>query len=355
MIKPNKRRERLLYMLNVPWDWIEQRPQILARGLSHYYEVECFEPRSLRRALSFAHGSQDSPLMHPRWIAPDRLAGSPIDSVLQRKNRLIAKELLESVDTAWLSYPDQVDLLPKDYHGWVVYDCMDDHHAMAGAARAEKVAAQERRLLQRADLVIASSKRLIDRIDHPNKVLVRNGFKAEMLRPIANPVHLPRHKIGYFGTIAEWFDFQSLEHVHREIPDVSFKLIGPAERGFDQSGFECVGSVPHERLYSAVEDCSCLIMPFTVNETVKAVDPVKLYEYMALGKCVISCQYDEINRFGDYVYFYRDKYELKSLIDYLISAGFPPKYNAQSRDEFLQKNSWDSRMHVIIDALEHKD
>ena len=41
-----------------------------------------------------------------------------------------------------------------------------------------------------------------------------------------------------------------------------------------------------------------MIMPFKLNELVKSVDPVKLYEYINYNKPIISIFYQEIKRYS---------------------------------------------------------
>lgn len=50
----------------------------------------------------------------------------------------------------------------------------------------------------------------------------------------------------------------------------------------------------------------CLIMPFILNDIISDVDPVKLYEYISMGKNIISVKYREVKRFEKFVYFYRE-------------------------------------------------
>ena len=43
-------------------------------------------------------------------------------------------------------------------------------------------------------------------------------------------------------------------------------------------------------------------MPFKLNDIIRDVDPVKLYEYISMGKPVISVYYKEVNQFRDFVF-----------------------------------------------------
>ena len=94
------------------------------------------------------------------------------------------------------------------------------------------------------------------------------------------------------------------------------------------------------------------MMPFVLNDIILAVDPVKLYEYINFGKCIISVYYKEIERFSDFVYFYKDENEFVQLVDYLKTKGFPAKYTEKQQREFLENNSWEVRGKLINESIE---
>ena len=111
------------------------------------------------------------------------------------------------------------------------------------------------------------------------------------------------------------------------------------------------GIVEHSKLYMFIQDYDCLIIPFIVNEIIKAVDPVKLYEYIAFGKCIISVYYEELEFFKEFVYFYTTHEEYHNLIEDLMQKGFPPKYNIRQQKKFLIENSWEERYKQILEAI----
>ena len=92
---------------------------------------------------------------------------------------------------------------------------------------------------------------------------------------------------------------------------IQYHFIGPVHQTRLPSHPRIIfeGIVEHKQLYEKTKDYDCLIMPFQINEIIRAVDPVKLYEYISLGKCVISVEYEEIKRFELFVYFYRTQEE----------------------------------------------
>jgi len=39
-------KSKILYLMHVDWEWIKQRPQFIAEGLSKFYDVHVFFPVS---------------------------------------------------------------------------------------------------------------------------------------------------------------------------------------------------------------------------------------------------------------------------------------------------------------------
>jgi glycosyltransferase involved in cell wall biosynthesis len=165
-----------------------------------------------------------------------------------------------------------------------------------------------------------------------------------------------KYKIGYIGTVAEWFDFELLRRSLLKYEFLSYYIIGPCcctlisktER------LVFVGTIEHEKLYDTVKDYDCLVMPFLLNDTTEAVDPVKLYEYISFGKCIISIYYDEIERFRDFVYFYHNQEEYNQIIQVKSQDGFKPKYNRDQQEKFLKQNTWEERFKVLKDVISRK-
>jgi len=122
---------------------------------------------------------------------------------------------------------------------------------------------------------------------------------------------------------------------------VNYHLIGPANQRMEHEQVRYLGSIPHDKLGEEVKELDCLAMPFVVNEIVACVDPVKLYEHIAFGKCIISVYYLEIERFGEFAYFYETSEEYVELLHKLAEKGFPPKYSEEQQREFLKNNTWD--------------
>jgi len=192
----------------------------------------------------------------------------------------------------------------------------------------------------------------------PKLSLVRNGVSQALIETTGAVAAIEaapgnRLQIAYFGTIAEWLNFDVLLAALDNNPHVEFHLVGPIS----------IANVPrHERLkfhkpmrhdelarFAAYFDG--FVMPFRLNPLTEAVDPVKLYEYLAFGKEVIAVRYKEIERFSPFVHFYRSLPEFLELIDRLALRTIERKNTATERSAFLAQSTWHARCNQVCQLL----
>lgn len=374
--------KKILYIMGIEWNWIFQRPQVLALELEKEYD------------LTVVCTKQPVHARHQNNRQPKRLL-ELYQIPFQEKNRLIgavagklhSKVLgdLSQYDIIWVGYPLFGRYIPKDYRGIVVYDCMDNFEALYQDRREKnlrRVCAEEERLVRRADVIFASSLKLKEKLLHlcPGKeiAVVRNGYSnITLVKPAVRQESLSadttrkdnarndhpqpenshakrQYVLGYVGTLSEWFDNALIEHSLCAREEIRYNLIGPIadHQPIQDERVHYSGVVEHKQLGAFVKELDCLIMPFKVNDIILYVDPVKLYEYIAWGKCIIACWYPEVDRFRDFVYFYHNEQEYISLIAELAKQGFPAKFTQDMQEGFLAENSWQARFETIQECLQ---
>ncbi len=108
--------------------------------------------------------------------------------------------------------------------------------------------------------------------------------------------------VGYIGAISHWFDFNLVHNIAIKLPDVSFVYIGRIASEYkkvtDQlstiHNIYFLGERPYYVLQDYLKYFSLAQIPFKINELVKSVNPIKLYEYLAAGLRVISSPLPEV-------------------------------------------------------------
>lgn len=353
----NKDDMKLLYLMGIDWNWIYQRPQIIAKYLETRYNITVIFTRSVMNALEKKRGEYPD-----QYRILWRIPLQEKKNWIGRISSLLAKMCfrnIEQYDVVVIGYPLYYRYIPENYKGKIIYDCMDNHEALcADSETAEKIKVQEKNLIKRADIVIVTADKLREKVillgALPEKtVLIRNGTDMSVMAVPRQPKVREKYKIGYFGTIAEWFDYDVLVKSLKKFSDIEYHLIGPVGKNLEekQEGIVMEGSVEHSRLYEMTKDYDCFVMPFVVNDVVEWVDPVKLYEYIAMGKCIISIKYKEIERFQDYIYMYSNQEEYLQLLEELKQKGFPAKYTANQQSDFLKENFWEKRFEAWDEVL----
>lgn len=360
---------KILFLFNVDWNWIKQRPHFMAEGISDYLEVTVLYQYRYNRT-GYQHRIADK--RHTVKIIPfytlpklDRiLALRPINDFIRK---VIVKKTISQMrpDYICITNPMQIEWLPETLSCKLIYDCMDAHVLFSNNLKfRNRMQYDERDTCDRCQKIICSSDYLKEYIINeynckPNKIsVIRNAYNGEILvRQKDNHIASDRPSITYFGTISSWFDFALLEESLNDVR-VCYKLYGPIAADVsvvEDDNIQFCGTVEHSQLANISAKSDALIMPFIVDKKIKAVDPVKMYEYINFNKCIISVWYPELERFRPYVYFYHDRKEYVALIKKLINEGFPTKYTNDERIEFLQNNNWKSRCKVFEKILNEID
>ncbi len=121
------------------------------------------------------------------------------------------------------------------------------------------------------------------------------------LRPL---VEIGHPIIGYYGALAEWFDYALWAEVARAAPDYTFVLLGP-EYDLKLSdtalhnvpNIHWLGVKPYAILPQYLRYFTVATIPFVVNDTINAVSPIKLFEYMAAGKPIVTSDMVECRKY----------------------------------------------------------
>lgn len=349
-------KENMLYLMHIDWNWIKQRPQFIAEGLSHKYNVTVMH--RYRYSSSSLVKNKSNLKIVAVHLLPSKLSKIQLTRfinflIFKRKvNKYITEHNPEYI---YIAYPNFIKYIPKEYHGKIIYDCMDDHIAMDSSSHQKEILANETEAVRRCSVLLVSSDDLRRKLTKRYKIendkiyIIRNGFNGPILSEKFIKEEKSKKEFTYFGTISSWFNFDYIVRSLNDFPDITYKLIGPVSIGITlpkNNRIKFVGPVNHENLYEEIKNSAALIMPFKLNDIVKSVDPVKLYEYINFDKDILTVKYDEIKRFSNFVYFYNNYSEYKEAIK-KIKMEKKIRYSKSMRESFLNNNSWQNRVDKI--------
>lgn len=350
--------KKILYMCAVEWNWIAQRPQFLEIELEKYFDITVFSPVHLLRNFKNQKNTIRPKQYKEFFILPYQEKIGLIRSLSKLLFKFMARDLYR-YDIIWVGCSLYEKYIPSDYKGIIVFDYMDDNISMQTDVKMKKAYAfSQPRIMERADLICVSSNYLMNLIskEYQNKAkLVRNAFRGEVIIPPHKREISSKVRIGYVGTISKWMDFELLKRCTEKYKNVEFHFWGPVEVASEQSDrFFFHGVAEHSELPKLIEDMDALHMPFIVNDIVKAVDPVKLYEYISFGKPVICIDYDEVKRFENYVWLYDSEESYFRFIEGLSENNLPLKYDSEEQKRFLFSNTWEERARIVKEEIENK-
>jgi O-antigen/teichoic acid export membrane protein/glycosyltransferase involved in cell wall biosynthesis len=361
-------RRRLLYLMHVDWRWIKQRPQFIAEHLVSVCDVHVVHRLTPGRR-HYGQPSAPEPPRLPLLPIPWSWRGIRWATIPLHRMWLDIISLFVMPDIVWITHPALFEALPARLNSRpVVYDCMDDALAFkASDSRINLLKKLERELVTRASAILVSSSRLAEVIveryglEFRGKItIVRNAICPSMLERLATlEVQLPHPrdgrclKVAYIGTIADWFDFDLLIRALDECEELEFHLIGPVSirnrPRHDRLKYH--GPVSHWKLPEFCAHFDAFIMPFRLNALTGAVDPVKVYEYLAFGKEVLLPRYPEIARFADYIHFYETPEDFSGLLTCLMERRIQLKNTIARSHTFLAGNTWQNRLDQIAPLL----
>lgn len=240
--------------------------------------------------------------------------------------------------------------------GWkVVYDCMDEWKNFPGLGDA--LLREEERLVGTADVVAVSGTLLFEKWRSARPVLVRNAADFDFYESAPRENLLGEAKrpvIGYFGAIASWFDVELVRFAASQRPDATFVLIGGV---FDVSvaalerlpNVRLLGQQPYSRMPSYLASFDACIIPFIVDEITAATDPVKFYEYVSLGKPVVTTPMPELASYGELLYVASTPPEFVAKLDQAVRENDPDL--AARRVALARENTWTARAETLREAI----
>ncbi len=246
----------------------------------------------------------------------------------------------------------------------LVYDIIDEWEAFHDVGQAiwyEK--SYEESIIINANYLTAVSKPLIDKFSYLRKdiQLVPNGFDPSFIGDYKTVAQRNFSEsiinIGYFGHLTPaWFDWNFLKEIlvcatEKDL-NLRFHLIGYGEPNINKIlGKHYKNVVFHGRihpgdLHKFVKDWDCAMIPFKFGELSKAVDPIKIYEYIYFGLPVLVKGINHLQTLPN-VYVCRNASEFSDQITHLRDNREKIKQPIDM-DQFL----WESRFKFFIEILE---
>lgn len=335
---------------------MKQRPQFLAEKLSQsgcevtFLTVGAgkngfFTPRERLTVceMAFVRGYMRSRLIRllSRLMIGRRLRGMEFDAVI-------------------LTDPVQFDMLPEKLRSKpIIYDCMDlIPHFYKGAKRRLSQRAEKRLCRQAAHITVASKglgEHLMRRysVEKERLTLLNNALEPDDISAADGGIELLHPAIVYMGAVESWVDIELLQRFFADRPELNLYIIGDGsakltDRLQKLKNCRCLGKKEHIEALSYLKSADAALLPFKKSELVEMVDPIKLYEYLALGKSTVCLHWAETERFKGCksLFFYENAAEFADAVHLALKSG------DCAPTGFLEGCTWQARAKQLLDIID---
>jgi len=218
--------------------------------------------------------------------------------------------------------------------------------------------------LSRADLTLANCAPVAAGFEGYSKSpihIVPNG--AERFDSIADKIApfelkaVERPIIGYVGNLRDRIDWSLLEELAQRRPNWSFVFAGSAEENPNVASLakyanvKFLGVVEYSLLPSLLKSFDVAIVPHVLNDLTRAMNPLKVYNYLAAGIPVVSTAIPNVNEVADLIRIADNADDFISAIESCLAT---PRQDAEAgrRDDILASISWDARVAEILRLLD---
>lgn len=250
----------------------------------------------------------------------------------------------------------------------VIYDYIDELDVFS--QYNEQIVEYHESLVKESAIVIATADKLYQEISkvRSNCLLSPNAVNPnDFTQPnnniipqdIKSIINSGRKIIGYYGAMACWVDYELILYLAKSCPDYEFVFIGPNYDGSKDSyllekniNITCLGSKSYQELSNYAHHFDVAIIPFLINKITESTSPVKLFEYMALKKPIVTTALPECKKYKCVIISYTYE-EFAKNIDYALTLKDNEHY-LKIIDSDIKNNTWENRVKDIALLIENE-
>jgi glycosyltransferase involved in cell wall biosynthesis len=265
----------------------------------------------------------------------------------------------------WFVVPHPAALAGQLDECFLVYYCIDDYASLPDVD-GRRIGRMDEALARKADQVFVSSLALLERKKklNPHTTFSPHGVDVELFQQALNPAlplaegakNLRRPIIGFFGVVDARVDRELIGYLARSRPEWTFLMIGLI--AVDVSQLQSLpnvlfpGTQPYETLPQWAKAFDVAIIPYRQNELVRNINPLKLREYLATGKPVVSVWMPEVERFADYVGIARTPEDFLEKIEQALTTDSEEKREA--RRKAVAGMTWKARVEEVVGIVKQR-
>jgi len=215
---------------------------------------------------------------------------------------------------------------------------------------------------KKADVIFTVSEDLVKLFPtNKNVHWIPNGVDVNFFQntryKILDTKKIPHPIIGYVGIIQNRIDMDLIEYLAKNNPDKSVVLIGTIWPDADIKKIKNIkniyllGHKSYQELPSYIHQFDIAIIPHKINKFTKSMNPLKLYEYLACGKPIVTTPIAGIENFKDLISIASNEEEFNDKIQEALQNN--NKKMIIKRSESVKKYSWESRFEKMFNFIKN--
>jgi teichuronic acid biosynthesis glycosyltransferase TuaH len=372
-----------------PWDEIWRRNQFICDGLLRksnqpnvlfvqppFDNSYAFRTRKLGNIqhrpsrIPNGYGDRLQLLTPTKWFPNSLSLGRTWnENQLLRQIKQALRDLNWIPSHLWINQHEAAYLLDAELAPMSIYDITDDWTKFSGnQSQLELITKQDATLCKSCDDVIVCSQQLFE-----DKVLLVN---RERLHLIPNGVHVEQYETvsqrslsvhaiakrwqkpvyGYTGTIhGDRVDVNLVAKIAKLNPNATIAMVGPnllddkdQARLSKHPNIVFTGAMPYSELPEIMRAFDVCMVPHVVTSFTESLNPIKLWEYLAAGKPIVSTN---LAGFRDYPELVHVAKSYDGFIRNLDIALGEDSTLAIARQSVARQHSWDKRIDQVIQIL----
>lgn len=331
-------------------------------------EGKVFLRKLIRKSKSMLNGLQKtengfyvfSPLSLP--VHHIKEAAKLNDFLVGLQTSLVCEKLKMNNPNVWVACPSAANISINMHKSKLIYQRTDKFEEFPNIDPL-MIKKYDLKLKKNADVTFFVNENLYNKeageckkaclIDHG--VDFESFAMAEKNEKIPEDIKMiPKPIAGFFGGIDDHtFDMDFIDEVAGIAKDISFVFIGKCSIECKQLSSKknvfMLGQKPYEQIPHYGKYFDAAIMPWKNNLWIENCNPIKLKEYLALGKPIVSTPFSELIKYNDLVYTADNANDFSVLLNRAVSENNIELMNA--RREKVQNCTWDNQAKLITEIL----
>jgi glycosyltransferase involved in cell wall biosynthesis len=332
--------------------------------------------RDLRKAFAKVRLALSGPRAQPERLSVQTLLQIPLHRYawIRSANRWLIRTSMRLMmwrqgiraPVTWFVLPHLPGLVGGLGERLSVYYCTDDHASLPNVDAAA-VRAMDEETTRRADVVFVTSETLKpgkSRLNPEVHVAPHGVDFAHFARaqdpalPVPDDAAtLPRPIIGFFGLIERWIDLPTVDWLAEQRPAWTFLLIGrvavPESETPQRRNVVFLGRRPYECLPAYGKAFTVALIPYHLTPQVLHANPLKLREYLAMGKPIVSVSTPEIDKFAEHVRIGRSREEMLAHLDAAVARGLSLA-EVEAQTALASTMTWDANIRRVMAIVEDR-